>query len=59
MPGPVETISSMLEVAHEDSVCHKIIKMNISNIKYSLRNKIYIKIQVFPSKSGPIILFFC
>ena len=24
MPGPVEATSSTLEVAHEDSVCHKV-----------------------------------
>jgi hypothetical protein len=29
MPGPVEATSSTLEVAHEDSVCHKIMKMNL------------------------------
>jgi hypothetical protein len=31
MPGPVEATSSTLEVAHEDSVCHKIMKMNEFN----------------------------
>jgi len=29
MPGPVEATSSMLDVANEDSVCHKIMRMNI------------------------------
>jgi hypothetical protein len=35
MPGPVEATSSTLEVAHEDSVCHKIMKMNLQCSKYN------------------------
>jgi len=35
MPGPVEATSSILEVAHEDSVCHKIMKMNLPRSKYN------------------------
>jgi hypothetical protein len=35
MPGPVEATSSILEVAHEDSVCHKIMKLNLAYSKYS------------------------
>jgi hypothetical protein len=31
----VEATSSTLEVAHEDNVCHKIMKMNLPISKYS------------------------
>lgn len=35
MPGPVEATSSTLEVAQDDSVCDKIMKINLLESKYN------------------------